>query len=87
MNAMSSINKKPAALDTLEAEEQLIGSVFINNDAADAVASFLRPEHFSEPFLAHIWDLIVQMKNEGQTVTPVTLKPFINNVMIGEMTA
>ena len=87
MNAMSSINKKPAALGTLEAEEQLIGSVFINNDAADAVASFLKPEHFSEPFLAHIWDLIVQMKNEGQTVTPVTLKPFTNNVMIGEMTA
>ena len=33
----------------LEAEKALLGAVFVNNQAYDRIADFLKPEHFALP--------------------------------------
>lgn len=35
----------------LDAERDLLGAILINNEAAAKVSSFLKPEHFYEPFM------------------------------------
>ena len=87
MNNMNETKGTAPVLETIEAEQQLIGAVFINNDAFHLVSSFLKPEHFSDPFHAHVWQLITEQIEAGQVATPITLKPFIEKVMIGDMPA
>ena len=87
MNAMPKMNDVAPNLNTIEAEQQLLGAVFTNNDAFHLVSSFLKPEHFSDAFHAHVWQLITDQIEAGQAVNPITLKPFIDKVMIGDMSA
>lgn len=87
MNAMLKMNDASPKLDTIEAEQALLGAVLINNDAFHIVASFLKPEHFSDKFHGHVWKLIGELINAGKPANPVMIKPFIDNVMIGEISA
>ncbi|RCL03822.1 MAG: replicative DNA helicase [Candidatus Tokpelaia sp. JSC161] len=61
----------------IEAEQLLLGALFINNDAFDRVSDFLQAKHFFEPLHATIYKIISKFINAGKHADPVTLKPFI----------
>ncbi|AGF74335.1 replicative DNA helicase [Bartonella australis AUST/NH1] len=61
----------------IEAEQALLGAIFINNDALDRVSDFLKPEHFFETLHQKIFDILSHVIKKGKSATPVTIKPFI----------
>ena len=71
----------------IQAEQELLGAILINNEAADRVSSFLKEEHFFDPLHARIFDTCLTLIQSGKQATPVTLKTFFDNEdPIGELT-
>ncbi|MDH0126656.1 helicase DnaB [Brucella intermedia GD04153] len=70
-------NVSKALPHNIEAEQAILGAVFINNAAYDAVSNFLKPEHFFEKLHATLWASIGSLISTGKKANPVTLKPFI----------
>ncbi len=62
----------------IEAEQAMLGAVFINNAAYDVVSPFLKADHFFDPFHRRLWTVIGQIIERGKKANPVTLKHFIN---------
>lgn len=58
----------------LLAEQELLGAILSNNDAADRVTSFLKPEHFSEAIHARIYEAALSLIQHGRLASAVTLK-------------
>ena len=61
----------------IEAEQALLGAIFINNDALGRVIGFLEPEHFFEPAHRQIYDVARTLVGTGRVATPVTIKTFL----------
>ncbi len=60
----------------LEAEEQVLGCILINNDAYARVQAFLAPEHFHFEPHRRIYTAIAKLIDSGQLANPTTLKPY-----------
>ena len=59
----------------LEAEQQLLGALIKNNELIDRVSqNGLKGIHFFEPFHEEIFEKIIQMNNNGKSVTILFLK-------------
>ena len=41
----------------IEAEQALLGAIFVNNESLDRVSSFLQPEHFYDPLHGEIYSV------------------------------
>ena len=52
---MPSINKLPP--HNKQAEQSVLGAIFIDSEGIALVAEFLRPEHFYDPSLGMIFEL------------------------------
>ena len=63
----------------LEAEQALLGSILVNNEAAQKVQGFLLPEHFYEPVHGRIFDAVLRLVDKNQIADPVKLKPYFEN--------
>lgn len=63
----------------LDAEQALLGAILINNEAANQVAAFLEPAHFSMPVHGRIYEAVLKMIDRGQIASPVTLKHYFEN--------
>ena len=63
----------------IEAEQALLAAILINNNAADKVSGFLRPEHFLEPVHGRIYEAATKLMERGQMASPVTLKAYFEN--------
>lgn len=61
----------------IEAEQSLLGAVFVNNDAFYRVSDFLEPKHFFEPIHQTIFETAGSLIRMGKVATPVTLKTFL----------
>ncbi len=86
MNAFDR-NIRPALPDAIEAEQALLGAIMVNADAYWRVAGFLKAEHFCEDIHGLIYSTIGTMVNEGRSVNPITIKPYLPaDQMIGDMT-
>lgn len=75
-------NASPAyrsAPHNIEAEQDLIGAILVNNEAAAKVSGFLKPEHFSEDVHARIYDAAIVLIERGEIADPVTLKSYFDN--------
>ncbi|WP_375609148.1 MULTISPECIES: replicative DNA helicase [unclassified Bartonella] len=71
----------------IEAEQALLGAIFINNDSLDRVSDFLKPEHFFEPLHQKIYHVLSHLIKTGKLVDPVTIKPYIQmEEKIGDIT-
>ena len=57
-----------------EAEQALLGAIFVNNLAHSRVADFLLPEHFSFAVHGRIYEAICKLIDRGQVADPTTLK-------------
>ena len=49
-----------------EAEQELLGAILVNNDAAAKVDDFLRPEHFSDGAHARIFEAAMMLIDRGE---------------------
>jgi replicative DNA helicase len=86
MNAFDR-NIRTALPDAIEAEQALLGAIMVNADAYWRVAGFLKAEHFCEDIHGLIYSTIGTMVNEGRSVNPITIKPYLPaDQMIGDMT-
>src|SRR5437764_876559 len=66
-----------AAPHNIEAEQALLGAVFVNNEALYRVSDFLEPQHFFEPIHQQIYDISRSLIRTGKLASPVTLKTFL----------
>ncbi|HLT78291.1 MAG TPA: replicative DNA helicase [Ferrovibrio sp.] len=60
----------------LDAEQELLGAILINNEAAMKVSGFLRPEHFFHEAHRRIYDASLTLIERGEIANPVTLKAY-----------
>tara|TARA_B100001564_G_scaffold357029_1_gene372401 strand:- start:540 stop:1961 length:1422 start_codon:yes stop_codon:yes gene_type:complete len=67
-------NKKQPS--NLEAEQALIGSILVNNDIIDEVASIINTSSFYDPAHTKIYEVIETLNNKGMIANPITLKNF-----------
>jgi len=63
-------------VNSVEAEQDLLGAILIDNRAAHMVSDFLRAEHFSEPVHGRIYDMSLNMISRGNVADPVTLNSY-----------
>ena len=60
----------------IEAEEELLGAILVNNDAAAKVSGFLIGKHFALPIHARIYEATLTLINRGEIANAVTLKSY-----------
>ena len=63
----------------IEAEQALIGSVLVNNDIIDEVASIISDNEFYDPLHSKIYEFIEKLHNKGMIANPITLKNAFEN--------
>ncbi|MDQ0333563.1 replicative DNA helicase [Mesorhizobium sp. YL-MeA3-2017] len=61
----------------IEAEQALLGAIFINNDAFHRVADFLKPNHFFEPLHGRIFEIATDLIGSNRIASPITVKTFL----------
>ncbi len=66
-------DKQPS---NLEAEQALLGSVLVNNDIIDEIASIIDPTKFFDPAHIKIYEVIQNLNNKGMIANPITLKNY-----------
>jgi replicative DNA helicase len=74
------------APQNVEAEQSLLGAILVNNEAFYRVSDFLLPEHFYEPVHREIYDVLGKIIRAGKTATPVTVKTFLPDTLIADVT-
>jgi replicative DNA helicase len=62
--------------NNIEAEQELLGAILVNNDAAERVRGFLLAEHFFQPAHQRIYKAALDLMDRGEIATPTTLRPF-----------
>ncbi|MBB3144910.1 replicative DNA helicase [Phyllobacterium trifolii] len=86
MNAHQT-NIRASLPDAIEAEQALLGAIFVNNDAYWRVAAFVKPTHFAEPIHQLLYETMGTMITGGRGVNPVTIKSYVPvDLKIGDMT-
>ncbi|MBN9048025.1 MAG: replicative DNA helicase [Rhizobiales bacterium] len=76
-----------SAPHNIEAEQQLLGAILVNNEAFYRVSDFLEQRHFFEPLHQKTYELMSSLIRAGKIATPVTLKTFLDgNIDIGGIT-
>lgn len=70
----------------LEAEQALLGAIFINNDAMDAISLPIEPSHFFEPLHRDIFDAMIDLRKAGRPIHPVSVKSYVPSGQVGDMT-
>ena len=63
----------------LDAEQQLLGALLVNNDLFDKISSNLKIEHFFEHIHGVIFDNISKLILSNKLASPITLKTQIDN--------
>lgn len=58
----------------IEAEQQLLGAMLIDNSVFDRVGALLKPEVFADPVHGRVFEAISAKVRDGNIASPVTLK-------------
>ncbi len=61
----------------IEAEQQLLGAILVNNDVYDRISSLVKPEHFFDPVHQRIFEIASARIRKNALASPVTLKAFM----------
>jgi len=77
MTAHSRDFQIPADICNIEAEQSLLGSLFLSNDALLHIKDYLQPEHFFEPMHRDVYKVIGDMVRSGKVANPITVKTFL----------
>lgn len=60
-----------------EAEQALLGAIFMRQQVLEQVQAFLKPEHFADDTHGRIYQACLDLHGLQRSVTPVTLKTYI----------
>ncbi len=60
----------------IEAEQNLLGSILVNNDIIDEIANTIKPEKFYDPIHVKIYEVIENLNRKGMIANPITLKNY-----------
>ena len=60
----------------IEAEQNLLGSILVNNDIIDEIANTIKPEKFYDPIHVKIYEIIENLNRKGMIANPITLKNY-----------
>ena len=63
----------------IEAEQQLLGAILVNNDVFDRVSSIIGAAHFHEPVHQRIYEISAARIQKNALASPVTLKAFMDD--------
>ena len=63
----------------VEAEQQLLGAILVNNEVFDRVSSIVTEAHFFEPVHARIFEVAAARIQKNALASPVTIKPFLED--------
>ncbi len=69
----------PSLPHNIEAEQQLLGAILVNNDVYDRVAALVKADHFFEPVHQRIFEIAAARIHKNALVSPVTLKAFMED--------
>jgi len=69
----------------LEAEQALLGAIFINNDAYWRAADHLAADDFYEPVHRQIFEVITTLCRAGKGATPITVKTYLPEQLTPDM--
>jgi replicative DNA helicase len=58
----------------IELEQALIGCLLLNNDSANRLPDYLKPDHFYAPLHRRLFEAILLARSRDQLATPLTLK-------------
>lgn len=67
----------PARLEYADAEYSLVAGLTYENRRIDAVADILSPEDFTNPFIGHVYGLILSEYSQGRAANVMTLRPLL----------
>lgn len=62
----------------VDLEQQVIGSILLENDLIDTISEVLDPAHFYDPFHQRIYEMVCYLRTEG-AVTPKILHAVMKN--------
>ncbi len=84
MNEISAIRAQENGAEAglphnIEAEQQLLGAILVNNDVYDRVSSLVKAEHFFDPVHQRIFDIASARIRKNALASPVTLKAFMED--------
>ena len=65
-----------SAPHNLDAEQELLGAILVNNSAAHRVSGFLHAEHFYNELHRRIYEAALTLVERGEIANPVTLKAY-----------
>jgi len=77
--ATSGSGETDALPHNIEAEQQLLGAVLVNNDTFDRISSLVKAEHFYDPVHARIFEIASARIQKNALASPVTLKAFMED--------
>ncbi|MGF1648905.1 MAG: replicative DNA helicase [Hyphomicrobiaceae bacterium] len=63
----------------IDAEQDLLGAILINNEALDRISTFLKAEHFYEPLHQQIFETAAKLIAANKRANAVTLRTFFEN--------
>jgi replicative DNA helicase len=63
----------------IEAEQQLLGAILVNNDVYDRISSLVKPVHFYDPVHQRIFEICSARIQKNALASPVTIKAFMED--------
>ena len=65
--------------NNLQAEQNFLGALLLDNNILDRLNVQLRPEHFYDPLHVQIFEAATRLISRAQLANPVTLKTFFHD--------
>lgn len=63
----------------IEAEQQLLGAILVNNDVYDRISTLVKPAHFFDPVHQRIFEIAAARILKNALASPVTIKAFMED--------
>ena len=76
-NINQNLDKPQKIPSNIDAEQNVLGSVLVNNDIIDEIASIINSQKFYDPIHVKIYEVIENLNNKGMIANPITLKNFL----------
>jgi replicative DNA helicase len=87
MNAqMRDIHGSPMLPDAIEAEQALLGALLMKNDCIEAVPTSFEARFFEEDLHSKMFSAMMELRGQGKSFSPITLKGMLPNHQVGGMT-
>ena len=77
LNINQNLDKPQKIPSNIDAEQNVLGSVLVNNDIIDEIASIINSQKFYDPIHIKIYEVIENLNNKGMIANPITLKNYL----------